>query len=457
MIALFIIIGNGLLALLAEIFKFQKLIFSFTGVLLLCALASNYWAWQHPQAFAPFSNMICFNMLELVLSSLLISATLIWLFVQRASNNEHPFNADLSSLILFALSGGLLLTAFQNLTTLFIGVELLSIPLYVLAASHKDSANSHEAGFKYLILGAFASAILLFGIALLYGGAASFDIKTIQSYLNAQANLPAFVKMGMILIILAFCFKVAIAPFHFWSPDVYEGAPMAITAFMSTVAKTASFYGFFKIAMVCFNAPHTFWIAMLVIFAVLSLILANTSALGQQRLKRLFAYSGISHSAFLLLIIIAQQKQALTVNALIMYTASYMISSLGAFAVLVKHGEVISDYAGFAQQNPKTAFSFSVCLLSMAGIPITAGFFAKFMVFQLVLSSSLSIWVSVIAMVSALIGIYYYIRLITQLYSKTAAPQAHTQTDNNWVAVLCAIALLVMGLFPQSLGGIFTF
>jgi NADH-quinone oxidoreductase subunit N len=458
MIALFIIIGNGLLALLAEIFKFQKFIFNITFVLLLAALASNYWAWQHPQAFAPFSNMICFNMLELVLSSLLIAATILWLFIQRASHNHQTFGTDLSSLILFALAGGLLLTAFQNLTTLFIGVELLSIPLYVLAASHKNSADSHEAGFKYLILGAFASALLLFGIALLYGGAASFDINAIQAYLNAQANLPAFVKMGMLLLLIAFCFKVAIAPFHFWSPDVYEGAPMAITAFMSTVAKTASFYAFFKITMVCFNAPHTFWISMLMAFAVLSLILANTSALGQKHLKRLFAYSGISHSAFLLLIIIAQQKQALSVNALIMYTASYMLSGLGAFAILVKHGDVISDYAGFAKRNPTSAFSFSVCLLSMAGIPITAGFFSKYMVFVLLLSSSVSIWVSVIAIVAALIGIYYYIRLITQLYSKTAEePQGSTQTDNNWIALLCAIALLVIGFFPQSLGGIFTF
>jgi len=197
---------------------------------------------------------------------------------------------------------------------------------------------------------------------------------------------------------------------------------------------------------------------MLMAFAVLSLILANTSALGQKHLKRLFAYSGISHSAFLLLIIIAQQKQALSVNALIMYTASYMLSGLGAFAILVNHGDVISDYAGFAKRNPTSAFSFSVCLLSMAGIPITAGFFSKYMVFVLLLSSSVSIWVSVIAIVAALIGIYYYIRLITQLYSKTAEePQGPTQTDNNWIALLCAIALLVIGFFPQSLGGIFTF
>ena len=141
-----------------------------------------------------------------------------------------------------------------------------------------------------------------------------------------------------------------------------------------------------------------------------------------------------------------------------MYTASYMLSGLGAFAILVKHGDVISDYAGFAKRNPTSAFSFSVCLLSMAGIPITAGFFSKYMVFVLLLSSSVSIWVSIIAIVAALIGIYYYIRLITQLYSKTAEePQGPIQTDNNWIALLCAIALLVIGFFPQSLGGIFTF
>ena len=456
MIALFLIIGNGLLALITEIFKLQKILFALTLVLLVGAFSWNLWEWNHTLRIMAFENMIAFNQLELVLSNILIGGTLIWFFLHR--NHSKKIGTDTISLVLFALSGGILLCSFQNLTTLFIGVELLSIPLYILAASDKESADSHEAGFKYLIMGAFASALLLFGIALLYGGSGSFDMSKIQLYFNSQNELPSFVKLGVLLILISFCFKTAIAPFHFWSPDVYEGAPLTITAFMSTVGKIASFFAFFKLALFSFTSTQEYWIPVLTVLAVISLIVSNTTALQQTRLKRLFAYSGISHSAFLLLIIVAHQQTAFSINALVLYASSYIISGLGAFSIISKHGDNMSEYESFGKNFPLSAISFSICILSMAGIPVTAGFFAKFMVFQLLFLSPVSIAIIILAITAALVGIFYYLRFITSFYTTPEDVWMNKLSSNqNWIAIICALGLVVLGLFPQILGGVFTF
>jgi len=355
-----------------------------------------------------------------------------------------------------------MLTAFTNMTTLFLGIEIMSIPLYVLAASKKNKINSNEAGFKYLIMGSFASAFLLFGIALIYGATGTFDLNEIRAYIASNpGNMPSFFYAGVIMMLIAMCFKVSAAPFHFWAPDVYHGSPTIITALMSTVVKTAAFAAFMRLFMIGFNGINETWTGILVVVIALSLVISNLTAATQTNVKRMLAYSSISHAAFMLMVILANVRSNLSVNAILYYSLAYSIGSITAFGVLnavTKYGnENFEEFNGLGKRNPLLALCMTVAMLSLAGIPITAGFFAKYFVFTVMMTTSFK-WLLILAVLTSAVGVYYYFKVIIAMYFRSSENEEPVKADMSsmMVIVLTAIITLAIGIVPSVVAEMFT-
>ena len=385
---LLIISGLGILAMVAEIFKFKKLLLPMVLLGIVAAYAFNFMEWTNGYNISYFNNMIAFDKLALAFSGIIIATAFFWFILANDYFEEDTNVVDHFALVLFALVGALMLTSFKNMTTLFLGVEIMSIPLYVLAASQKKNMKSNEAGFKYLIMGSFASGFLLFGIALIYGACGSFDIMAIREYISVNSNnMPMFFYVGIIMMLVAMCFKISAAPFHFWAPDVYEGSPTLITALMSTVVKTAAFAAFMRLFLVGFAGVSEMWTGVLAGIVALSLVIANFSAAMQSNVKRMLAYSSISHAAFMLMVILANVRSNISVDALLYYSLAYSIGSIAAFGIVYnvsKDGnENIDAFNGLAKRNPGMAVCMTIAMLSLAGIPITSGFFAKYFVFAI--------------------------------------------------------------------------
>lgn len=463
MIGLLIIGGLGMLAMLAQIFRLKKILLPLTLIGIAAALISNIMEWNSAFHYVYFDNMISFDRPALAFSGVILFTALLWFTLAHSYFNSGTHQVDHYILVLFALVGALMLCAFTNMTTLFLGVEILSIPMYVLAASKKGSTRSNEAGFKYLIMGSFSSGFLLFGIALIYGASGSFDLIEISNYIQDNLyNLPLFIYVGVIFILIAMAFKVSAAPFHFWAPDVYEGSPTLITALMSTVVKTAAFAAFMRLYLMAFADLASFWTDLLSIIIALSLIIANLSAAMQSSVKRMLAYSSISHAAFMLMVILANQRSNMSVDAILYYSLAYSIGSLGAFAVLYhisKEGS--EDYAAFnglAKRNPFMALCMTIAMLSLAGIPVTAGFFAKYFVFTTMIGTTYK-WLLVLAILSSVVGAYYYLKVIIAMYFSPSSGKEENRVENShkFVMGLSLLLTLLLGLFPSLVAEIFKF
>ncbi len=461
---LLIISGLGIIAMLAEIFKFKKALFPIVLIGVIAAYAANFMEWQTSTSISYFDNMISFDKIGIAFSGIILVTAFLWFILANDYFEDSTNVVDHFALVLFALVGALMLTAYRNMTTLFLGVEIMSIPLYVLAASKKDNVKSNEAGFKYLILGSFASGFLLFGMALVYGASGSFDLSVIQSYItNNSANLPTFFYVGVVLILIALCFKVSAAPFHFWAPDVYEGSPTLITALMSTVVKTAAFAAILRLFMITFSGVSELWTMILASVVALSLIVANFTAAMQPNVKRMLAYSSISHAAFMLMVILANVRSNLSVSAIIYYSLAYSIGSIVAFGVLYNvsknKNEDISLFNGLAKKNPLLAFCMTVAMLSLAGIPITSGFFAKYFVFAALIGTGYK-WLLILAVITSAIGAYYYLKVIIAMYFKSANntdEQLTIEKSQSTVIILSTIITLIIGIIPNVVIDIFSF
>jgi NADH-quinone oxidoreductase subunit N len=349
------------------------------------------------------------------------------------------------------------------MTTLFLGVEIMSIPLYVLAASKKSDIKSNEAGFKYLIMGSFASGFLLFGIALIYGATGSFDLMQIRAFISENAaTLPLFFYVGVVFMLIAMLFKVSAAPFHFWAPDVYQGSPTLITALMSTVVKTAAFAAFMRLFMVGFAEVSSTWTGILAGAVALSLVIANFSAAMQTNVKRMLAYSSISHAAFMLMVILANVRSNLSVNALIYYSLAYSLGSIAAFGILYnvtkKGNENIDAFNGLAKRNPSLALCMAIAMLSLAGIPITSGFFAKYFVFTAMIGTQYK-WLLIVAVLTSAVGVYYYLKVVIAMYFKKQETEEPIQVErsNILVIVLTTAATIAIGVVPGIVAEMFKF
>ena len=424
----------------------------------LCAIGAAFYqmAWLGGSANASGwfgmvrvdSFSIFFHVLIPAISAVCILASLEYLETQNIRSGEYY------GLILFGTVGMVLMSAAVELVLIFIALEISSISTYILAGFRRRTASSVESSLKYFLLGSFATAFFLYGVALMFGLTGTTNIIDIQKALaGTNPGLLAFVATALMIVGLGF--KVASAPFHIWTPDVYEGAPAPVVALMSTGPKAAAFAVLLR---VLFAATGTEWFWLIWVLAALSMTLGNFGALVQNNVKRLLAYSSIAHAGYLLVAFAAGPDG---IPAAIFYTAAYATMNVGAFAV-VSHfastGErylTLDDYAGLGKRSPLLAFTLTVFLLSLIGIPATAGFLAKYYVFSAALSSSAHssalVWLTVIGLVNSGVASYYYLRLIVAMYMRepvvTQAP-APASVATRLALVIAAIATIYLGVIP---------
>jgi len=422
---------------------------------LLVALYLSFKDWGLGSRY--FHDMILFDNFSIAFNiSMIIISILIFLFGIDYYQMMSFHVAEQYALMIFALVGAFLMTSFSNLIMLFMGIEILSIPLYVLAGGKKASFRSNEASFKYFMLGSFATAIFLFGIALVYGASATFYLPEIKTYI-AQFNghLPPMVMVGLLFILIGVAFKVAVAPFHFWSPDVYEGSPTLVTAFMATVVKTAGFAAFYRLlGMGLLPLPGPLEKALWVMTG-LTLLVGNLGALKQTNFKRLLAYSAIAHSGFIMLAMLSQHDSSAKV--LLYYTFVYSLASVPLFIIfiLVKRAsngqEELFNFRGLFKEKPWIAVFMTILLVSLAGIPPTSGFMAKYQVFVLSISQG-NLLISIFAILMAVIGIYYYFFVVREIYTESEQLNPIIVTKlNAALIIVCSIAVVLLGIFVWNL------
>jgi len=450
------IFGIGVMVLdpLVDEEKSQKTlgIIAFVGTVV--ALLST-WYMAHSPGLA-FSNTIridsfsvFFNFLVIAIAAVVILSSFEYMAVQRIRAGEYY------ALILFVVVGMSLMSSAIELVLIFIGLEISSISTYILAGFRRNEASSSESSLKYFLLGSFATAFFLYGVALMFGATGSTNIDIISQKIPT-ASSPVLVFTAMALMFVGLGFKVAAAPFHIWTPDVYEGAPAPVVGFMSTAPKAAAFAVLLRVVF-AINAPGRFW--FLWVAAALSMTLGNIGALVQSNVKRLLAYSSIAHAGYLLVAfaMTSPENSVTGISAAMFYTAAYAAMNVGAFAV-VSHfanaGEkyvTLEDYEGMGRSSPLLAAALTFFLLSLIGIPITGGFFAKFYVFSAALRANL-VWLTLIGVVNSAIGAYYYLRIIVALYmreSRKEVPVTPISFGLGLALSLSLLATLYLGILPN--------
>lgn len=434
--------------------KSQKLlgIIAFVGT--VAALLSTWYMAQSPGlAFSSTiridSFSIFFTFLVIAIAAVVILSSFEYMAVQRIRAGEYY------ALILFGVVGMALMASAIELVLIFIGLEISSISTYILAGFRRHDAASSESSLKYFLLGSFATAFFLYGVALMFGATGSTNIDEIARKLQSgPVEVLAYAAMALMFVGLGF--KVAAAPFHVWTPDVYEGAPAPVVGFMSTAPKAAAFAVLLRVVF-AINAPGRFW--FLWVAAALSMTLGNIGALVQTNVKRLLAYSSIAHAGYVLVAfaMTSREDSANGISAAMFYTAAYAAMNVGAFAV-VSHfanaGEryvTLEDYEGLGRSSPLLAATLTIFLLSLIGIPITGGFFAKFYVFSAALRANL-IWLTLIGVVNSAIGAYYYLRIIVVMYMRESRKEVPVTRISFGVATaltVSIIATLYLGLLPN--------
>ena len=366
------------------------------------------------------------------------------------------------SLLLMSLFGMMVMVTAANLLLFYLGLETMSIALYVLAGFQRDDAKSAEAGMKYLVLGSFSSGFLIYGIALVYGAIGSIDYSAIAGYFQGDYELGPMLIAGIALLFVGFAFKVAAVPFHFWSPDVYDGAPTTITGFMSTGPKAAAFVALIRVFGIALEPASPLWTTLLTWLAILTMTVGNVVALRQTSVKRMLAYSSIAHAGYLLVGIVAGTPDAFAATGY--YLVAYALMNLGAFAVIIlinrrsESGYRYEDLRGMGFAHPLLGITMTIFLLSLTGVPPTAGFFGKLYVFSSAIQQG-HIMLAVIGLLNSAVGAYYYLRLITLLYMTPAEGDIAVPQPASYRAalVVSSILILVIGMFPEQLLSLIVF
>ncbi|HXB11797.1 MAG TPA: NADH-quinone oxidoreductase subunit N [Bacteroidia bacterium] len=447
---LIVLSALGIITLFAEIFRFRKALFPIILIGLAGAFAVTAMEFtSNPQSIF---GMMVFDKYAVTFSCALIVIGFLWFMMARNYFLQETSVTDHFALILFSLVGAVVMVSYSNLTMLFLGIEILSVSVYVLAASDKASVLSNESGFKYFLMGSFASGFLLFGITLIYGVTGSFDLVQIQQQVLAHPH-SGMLLVGVILILMGVAFKCSLAPFHFWAPDVYDGAPTTVTTYMASVVKTAAFGAFFRLFSMCFSSLTHDWAPILWWIVVLTLFIGNVSALRQLSVKRMLAYSSIAHAGYIAIAIVSMTNTS--AQAILYYTLTYSISTITSFTVLyiVSRNTGRDDFGAFegmAKNNPFLAFVMTVAMLSLAGIPPTAGFFGKYYIFLTAINSHNSSLV-IAAVLAALIGVYYYFRVIISMYFKPEKSDipASIGSLHQIVLFITTMLTLLLGIFPD--------
>jgi NADH-quinone oxidoreductase subunit N len=380
---------------------------------------------------------------------------------------ERIYLGEYYGFILLALSGMMVMVSGADLLTIYLGTELMSLSLYVMAGLKRAEAKSLEASAKYFVLGAFSSGILLYGISLLYGSAGSTQLPAIAAAIAGRSLDDPLLLFATILIAVGFSFKLAVVPFHMWTPDVYQGAPTSVTAFMAVASKAASFGAFMRVFVEGLGGVRANWSLMFLLLCVVTLILGNIVALVQTNVKRMLAYSSIAHAGYALIGVVAAGRLApaessSAVASVMLYIALYAFMTFGAFTIIAMlrkgglEGDEIEDFSGLAKRHPFAALLMMVFMVSLAGIPPTAGFIGKFYVFMSAVQAGLT-WLAILALVFAAISAYFYLRLVMVMYMRE--PEAVTALSPRFVSspalsivLACAIAGVVFfGLYPDPI------
>lgn len=396
------------------------------------------------------NGMMQFDRFALLFNSTAIFSTLLYLLLSARDMEKVGVNyAEYFALIFFIICGIVLTTSFKSLLILFLGIEIISIPLYILTGSDKRNLKSNEASLKYFLLGSFSTGLMLMGIALLYGARGTFS-----TLIPADASVApsALMIAGMLLLLFSMSFKVSLAPFHFWTPDVYDGAPTVFTSFMATIVKGAVFIGFIRLFNDSFGPLQGKWQFFVALITVATLFIGNITAVFQQSVKRMLAYSSIAQAGFMLLSLYAMNAEAY--EGLLLYTVAYSFATIGIFAVLIKMDDyTFNGFNGFAKQQPLLAATTTIFLLSLAGIPLTAGFLSKFYMLKAAMAAGSGLWLVIFAVLMAAVSVYYYFRVIQAMYFREGnGPGIQPVSPAfKWMLVILAALVILLGIFPDLL------
>ena len=439
------IFGIVIMMLEAGLPRGNKRVLGALGLLgIALAFVANVWAFT--DSGPAFQSMIVndgygtlFRGLVLVVGFLCILASFSYLERAGAQGGEYY------SLLLFSLVGQCVLATASDLIMVFIGLEISSIATYILAGFLRDDRRNNESALKYFLLGSFATAFLLYGIAWIYGLVGSTNLAVIRRALDETPHISILVGMAIGLLFVGFGFKVSVAPFQMWAPDVYQGAAAPVSAFMSAGPKAAAFAIFFRVFLVGFHPLSERWIPLAWGCALLTMIIGNFAALLQTNIKRLLGYSSIAHAGYIMIALAAGSQIGMT--AAMFYLASYALMNIGAFAV-------IDDFAGLARREPMIAALLAIFVFSLIGVPLTGGFFGKFYVFQAALNSHL-VWLTIIGLLNSAIAAYYYLKIIVAMYMREPhanveklAPASPSLRIAIWAS---AVGVLILGIFPATL------
>lgn len=396
------------------------------------------------------------NLIFLAASALTILVSVSYLAQQGLEHGEYY------ALVLFATGGMMVMGASADLIALFLGLETFSIALYVLAGFARTRLDSEESALKYFLLGAFASSFLLYGIALTYGATGFTNLSKIAAFLSQQKAVTdsPMLLLGVGLIIVGFGFKIAMAPFHMWTPDVYEGAPTSVTAFMAAATKVAGFAALLRILLIAFPAMYNDWMPILAFLAAVTMTIGNVVAIAQSNIKRMLAYSSIAHAGYVLVAVVS--GSAAGTSAALFYLVAYALMTLGAFAVVISLGQReleivdIQEYAGLATRQPLLALLMAIFMLSLAGFPPMAGFIGKFYIFSAAVQSGL-VWLALIGVLNSVLSVYYYLRIVVLMYMREPTRELGKFAVSPLLMtalLVAAIGTVFFGIFPGGLIGL---
>jgi NADH-quinone oxidoreductase subunit N len=420
------------------------------------------------QVVSMFGGMLVADRMGMFLVLLFCGGTALTALASPVHQREHDWeNGEYYGLLLLATAGMAMIAMAGDLVTVFLGIETMSIAVYVLCASRRRSRRSSEGAMKYFLMGAFATGFLLYGIALLYGATGTTDLALIAQRLG-DAEHQALAVVAVFFLIIAFGFKIAAVPFHMWTPDAYEGAPTPVTGFMAAIVKAAAFAGVLRVFGSGLGGElmplgHLGWGGIFAVLAAITMTVGNIAAIRQDNVKRMLAYSSISHAGVLLVGVVAMglggELHGDAQRAVLYYLAAYGVTTLGAFAVVIWIGSrdhervLVDDWAGLAQSQPGAALAMTIFLLSLGGVPPTGGFFAKFLVFKTAMQAGDQqlVWLVVIGVLNSVVSIFYYLRIVMAMYFREPVGEFRPARSSalTFVLVACAVLVFQMGLMPS--------
>ena len=414
----------------------------------------------HGKDITGFYGTVVADDFSILFEFIYMSVAIITVFVSRHYIAENEMNfGEYYVLLLTAVSGMMFMTSGLDLLVIFIGLEIMSISSYILVGMKRKVAMANEAALKYLLLGAFSTGFLLYGISLLYGATGSTLLPTIISEIQQNGSGNPLVIVGMALVVVAMSFKIAIVPFHMWTPDVYTGAPTPVTGFLSGAAKAAGFAVFIRVLMTGIPLEGANWENILWLLAVLTMTVGNVMALRQNEVKRMLAYSSIAHAGYVLVAVVVGSTSA--ISGVIFYSCAYALMGTGAFGILTirdagRIPRTFDDLAGYGKRNPTLALLMSLFIFSLVGLPLTGGFIGKFQIFSAALQAGW-IWLTVIAILNSALSVYYYLRVVMFMYMREGALPEGSVVSNNTSGFAMtgllgtALAVLYLGVFPDRI------